>query len=112
MNALYECYQESHKDRGMEEATLNFLEELKIDLKNCRGQNYDNTSNMSGVSLGSSVENTGKNVFAEFVPCAAHSLNLAGCFAAEKVCTEAAVCFSFVQGLYSFFRHRLTDGMY
>ncbi|GFR22168.1 zinc finger MYM-type protein 1 [Trichonephila clavata] len=42
----------SHKARGMEEAALNLLEELKLDLKNCRGQSYDNASNMSEVYSG------------------------------------------------------------
>lgn len=44
-----------------------------------------------------------KNYLAEYVPCAAHSLNLAGCFAAEKACPEATIYFTSVQGLYAFF---------
>lgn len=93
----------SHKAIGMEEAALNLLKELELDLKNCRGQSYDNASNMSGVYSGLQSRIREKNDLADFVPCTAHSLNLAGCFAAEKACTEATVFFSFVQGLYSFF---------
>lgn len=78
-------------------------EELKLDINNCRGQSYDNASNMSGVYSGLQTRIRGKNQLAEYVPCAAHSLNLAGCFAAENACTEATIFFSFVQGLYNFF---------
>ncbi|GFQ75392.1 hypothetical protein TNCT_176061 [Trichonephila clavata] len=52
MNALYECYEASHKAQGMEEATLNLFEELKLDLKNWRGQSYEKAPNMSGVFSG------------------------------------------------------------
>ncbi|GFR25367.1 DUF4371 domain-containing protein [Trichonephila clavata] len=85
----------------MEEAAPNLLEDLKLDLKNCRSRSYDNASNMSGVYSGLQSRIREKNVFAEFVPCAAYSL--VGCFSAGKACTEAIVFFPFVQGLYSFF---------
>ncbi|GFT94054.1 hypothetical protein NPIL_51631 [Nephila pilipes] len=49
----------------MEEEALNLLEELELDLKYCR-------------RLWSSAKNTRKkNVLAEFVPCAVHSLSQA-----------------------------------
>ncbi|GFQ65426.1 DUF4371 domain-containing protein [Trichonephila clavata] len=113
MNALYECYQTSHKAQGMEEAALNLLEELKLDLKKCRGQSYDNASNMSGVYSGLQSRIREKNVFAEFVTCAAHSLNLAGCFATAKACTEALLySFLLCKDLTAFFRHLLIDGVY
>ncbi|GFT70207.1 zinc finger MYM-type protein 1 [Trichonephila clavipes] len=93
----------SHKAQGMEEAALNLLKELKLDFKNCRDKSYDNASNMPGVYSGLQSRIREKNVFAEFVPYASPSLNLAGCFSAEKVCTEAIVFFSFVQELNRFF---------
>ncbi|GFQ80365.1 hypothetical protein TNCT_609601 [Trichonephila clavata] len=54
--------QVSHKDQGMEAAALNLLEELKLDLKICRGQSYDNASNMSGVYSGPQSRIREKNV--------------------------------------------------
>ncbi|GFX55721.1 DUF4371 domain-containing protein [Trichonephila clavipes] len=102
----------SHKARGMEEATLNMLEELKLDFKNSRVQSYDNVSNIPGVYSGlqSIIQ---ENVSAEFVPCAALSLNFAGRFSAEKA-SALNLLYSFL--LYKdcmvFFRHLLTDRMY
>lgn len=87
----------------MEEATLSLLEKLELDVDNCRGQSYDNASNMSGIHSGLQARIERKNDLAECVPCAAHSLNLAGCFAAEKASPEATIFFTFVQGLYDFF---------
>jgi hypothetical protein len=92
-----------HKSGSLEEATLSLLEKLELDVDNCRGQSYDNASNMSGIYSGLQARIKSKNDLADYVPCAAHSLNLAGCFAAEKACPEATIFFTFVQGLYAFF---------
>ena len=65
---------------GLEIATmiLSFLTENEIPFKDCRGQGYDNASNMSGKYNG--VQNILKqeNPLCTFSPCGCHSLNLCG----------------------------------
>ena len=73
-----------------------------MDIKNCRGQSYDNASNMSGLYSGVQSRIKTINPLAEYVPCSAHSLNLVGTCAAESV-TEAVDFFSTLQELYNFF---------
>ena len=92
----------SHTGLGIAEVILNFLEENAIDIKNCRGQSYDNANNMSGKYKG--VQQRIKDVcgYAEFCPCFAHSLNLVGS-CAVKANTAAANFFSIIQQLYMLF---------
>lgn len=59
----------------MENALLNFFTDHSIDLKNCRGQSYDNASNMSGIYNGLQARIRRTSEQALYVPCAAHSLN-------------------------------------
>jgi hypothetical protein len=40
-----------HKVEDMEKAIINTFSELNINIKNCRGQAYDNASNMSGIYI-------------------------------------------------------------
>lgn len=74
------------------------LAELEMDIANCRGQSYDNASNKSGVYSALQAWIKALNPYAEFVPCAAHSLNLVGICAASS-CTEAINFFSILQEL-------------
>ena len=69
---------------------------------NCRGQNYDNASNMSGRYNGLQARIKQVNQFAEYISCFAHSLNLVGKCAAE-CCEEANIFFAFFQNIYTFF---------
>lgn len=78
------------------------LNESKIPISDCRGQSYDNASNMSGRFNGLQAKVKELNELAEFVPCSSHSLNLVGVSAAECN-SEAARYFHFVQSLYVFF---------
>lgn len=57
----------SHKSQGLEEATIKLLDELKLDIKNCRGQSYDNASNMAGAYTGLQSRIKTKNPLADFV---------------------------------------------
>jgi len=59
------------------------LEKHGIPLSNCRGQGYDNGSNMSGSYKGAQAFILKQNPLATFAPCACHSLNLCGVIAAE-----------------------------
>jgi len=91
-----------HKAEDMENALLNFFTDHSIDLKNCRGQSYDNASNMSGIynGLQARIKRTSKQAL--YVPCAAHSLNLVGQNAAEAT-SEGTRFFYNTQMIYNFF---------
>lgn len=92
----------SHKAEELTKAILDTLLELGIPISNCRGQSYDNASNMSGIYTGVQARIKEINPRAEFIPCAAHSLNLVGNCAASS-CSEAVYFFSLIQELYNFF---------
>ncbi|XP_064419092.1 zinc finger MYM-type protein 1-like [Latimeria chalumnae] len=77
-------------------------DELNINLKDYRGQTYDNASNMSGTYSGVQARVLDVNKKAVYIPCMSHSLNLCGVAAAES-CTDAITFFGFVQKLYVFF---------
>ncbi|XP_065664392.1 zinc finger MYM-type protein 1-like [Hydra vulgaris] len=49
-----------------------------IDITNCRGQAYDNASNMSGKYSGLQARLKERSELAFHIPCAGHSLNLVG----------------------------------
>ena len=91
-----------HTGEGIADVVLKFLKEKSIDIKYCRGQSYDNASNMSGKYKG--VQSRIKCVcsYADFCPCCAHSLNLVGTCAVES-CSEAASLFSLIQSIYTFY---------
>lgn len=91
-----------HSAEGMFKSVLNELENLQINIVDCRGQSYDNASNMSGVYNGLQAKIKTKSPLALFIPCAAHSLNLVGLAAAES-CEEACTFFMLLQEIYVFF---------
>ncbi|XP_048031791.1 zinc finger MYM-type protein 1-like [Megalobrama amblycephala] len=91
-----------HTAEHMEETLKSELKELDIDLMDCRGQSYDNASNMAGKYSGLQARIKNKNPNADFIPYSAHSLNLVGACAAE-CCLEAVSFFGFIQNLYNFF---------
>jgi hypothetical protein len=93
---------EEHKAQYMADTGLNFLENLKIPIKNCRGQSYDNAANMAEKYSGLQARIKEQCKFAIFVLCAAHSLNLVGAQAVGCV-SEAVAYFQFVQKLFNFF---------
>lgn len=93
---------ESHKAKDLAGALLNFFESVNIDISLCRGQSYDNASNMAGKYAGVQAIIKEKCPEAMFVPCLAHSLNLVG----EHTSTSLFECvafFDFIQKLYTFF---------
>lgn len=69
---------EEHKAQYIVDTVLNFLENLKIPIKNCRGQSYDNAANMAGSYSGLQARIKEQRKFAIFFLCAAHSLNVVG----------------------------------
>lgn len=92
----------SHKAKDMATIVLQTLKNYDLDIANCRGQSYDNASNMSGAYSGLQARIKEVNSLAVFVPCSAHSLNLVGSCAAES-CEAAISFFSNLQALYNFF---------
>ena len=93
---------DSHNAEHLQDKLLTFLNENGIDIKNFRGQRYDNASNMSGRYNGLQARIKQLNEFAKYVPCFAHILNLVGKCAA-KCCEEANIFFAFFENIYTFF---------
>ena len=93
---------EGHRSANLADSLLDFFKEREINIKDCRGQSYDNASNMSGKYNGLQAIIKERCRFAEYIPCFAHSLNLVGKFAAE-CCPEAVKFFAFVENIYTFF---------
>ncbi|XP_075232451.1 zinc finger MYM-type protein 1-like [Lycorma delicatula] len=84
-----------HKAEALAAAVFTTLDTLELNIADCRGQSYDNAYNMSGQYSGLQARIKKENALADYVPCAAHSLNLVGGCAVEK-CSEAASFFSLV----------------
>ena len=81
---------------------LNTLERHSIPFQNCRGQGYDNASNMSGCYKGVCTRILKENELAKYTPCATHSLNLCGSHAAG-CCPDVVTFFGTVQKVYVLF---------
>ena len=92
---------EHHDGKYLFEVLQNVLKSHGIDIANCRSQSYDNASKMSGIYSGVQARFSEINTFAEWTPCAAHSLNLAG-FTAVESCNSAISFFELLLSLYSF----------
>ncbi|XP_041366776.1 zinc finger MYM-type protein 1-like [Gigantopelta aegis] len=95
-------HMQGHSGEQLAQNLSDFLAEHNISLSDCRGQSYDNASNMSGRYSGMQAHARKLNPLAEYVPCAGHSLNLVGQFTAS-CCEQATMFFDFIQRLYVFF---------
>lgn len=91
-----------HTGQSIADMILSFLEKHGIDINNCRGQSYDNASNMSGKYVGVQTVIRQHCPYATFIPCAAHSLNLVGKSASES-CPLVVRFFELVNNVYTFF---------
>lgn len=91
-----------HKGKDMESEVVEFLKNREIDIMNCRGQAYDNASNMSGKYNGLQSRIKAINELAVYIPCSGHTLNLTATHAAE-VSNIVARFFLFIQNVYVFF---------
>lgn len=80
----------------------NQLDEYGLKLSNCRGQSYDNGSNMIGLYKGVQSRILQNNPRAFFVPCSAHSLNLVLRDSA-KSSTKAITFFGYLGRIYNLF---------
>ena len=91
-----------HKEIEMANALISYLNLIGLDILDCRGQSYDNASNMSGRYQGMQSRIIRLAPYATFIPCFGHSLNLVGKEAASS-CSEAVSFFDLIQALYVFF---------
>jgi hypothetical protein len=91
-----------HSALQLYESLKSFLAQAGIDIRTCRGQSYDNASNMSGKYKGVQALLMRDCSVAHFVPCFGHSLNLAGNESANSV-PEATTFFDLLQKIYAFF---------
>lgn len=105
---------QGHKAKDMFDGLCTFLKENDLDIKNCRGQSYDNASAMSGKYNGLQALVSGENSLAAWIPCAGHSLNLV-LQAAAGCCLKAVSFFDFLEEIFVYFTastkryHTLTD---
>lgn len=93
------------REKTGEGLTKEILEKLVadcLDIKNVRGQSYDNGANMAGIYKGVQARILMLNNNAKFIPCTAHSLNLVGVHAAEVI-PQMETFFATVQQIYNFF---------
>ena len=81
---------------------LDTLKKHGIPFQNCRGQSYDNASNMTGVYKGVSTRLENENKLAKLPLCVAHSLNLCGTHAAE-CCPDVVTFFGVDNKVYAMF---------
>ncbi|CAI6377857.1 unnamed protein product [Macrosiphum euphorbiae] len=78
------------------------LAEYEIPLSDCRGQGYDNGSNMVGEYQGVQSRIRAQNQRAFFAPCAAHKLNLLLCDVSQS-CIRAISFFGMIERVYTLF---------
>ena len=88
--------------KGLFELFLGHLETLGLELANCRGQSYDNGSNMQGKHQGVQKRVLDVNSKALCVPCGSHTLNLVVGDAAKSSVASVSF-FGLLQRLYTLF---------
>jgi len=69
---------QSHDAVYLFEVIIDTLKKWDINITKCRGQNYDNASNMSGTYIGLQARIKAKSPTAEHIPCSNHLPNLVG----------------------------------
>ncbi|XP_046753097.1 zinc finger MYM-type protein 1-like [Diprion similis] len=93
---------QGHKAKDMFDGLMNFLNKKHLNIKNCRGQSYDNSSAVSEKFAGLQALVREANDLACWVPCFGHSLNLVGTDTMNS-CPKAKFFFSFLEQIYVFF---------
>uniref|UniRef100_A0A8C1QLR1 TTF-type domain-containing protein n=1 Tax=Cyprinus carpio TaxID=7962 RepID=A0A8C1QLR1_CYPCA len=97
-----EVVERTHTGESLADCVVKMINDLELDLSNCRGQSYDNASNMSGKYNGLQAHLKKRIPLIHYVPCAAHSLNLVGVNSIEDSCPHARNFFDLLQSLYVF----------
>ena len=88
--------------KGLCEEILLFLAKFGIPVADCRGQGYDNGSNMRGKTKGTQARLLEINPKAAYMPCASHRLNLVIADAA-KSSVVTILFFGYLQRMYNLF---------
>ena len=87
---------------GLKDLLLQYMLEFGIDLKDCRGQGYDNGTNVVGKERGVQARMLALNPRAFSLPCGCHSLNLVVSDAASSQRTSITL-FGVLQRIYVLF---------
>uniref|UniRef100_A0A3B4XMQ3 DUF4371 domain-containing protein n=1 Tax=Seriola lalandi dorsalis TaxID=1841481 RepID=A0A3B4XMQ3_SERLL len=85
--------------RGLTETLLEHLQKHNLNISDCRGQSYDNGSNMMGQKQGVQARILQNNSKALCVPFSSHTLNLVA--DAAKLSVLSISFFGVLQGLYN-----------
>lgn len=93
---------DGHTAEYLSSSIVDLFKNWNLNIKKCVGQSFDNASNMAGKYTGVQARIKNISPMADFVPCAAHSLNLVGVNSIES-CTQAVNYFGLVQAIYVFF---------
>lgn len=101
---LFINFMSTHSTSGLSLLNLliSKLAEYETPLSNCRGQGYDNGSNMVGEYQGVQSRIRNQNPRAFFAPCAAHKLNLLLCDVFQS-CARAITFFGVIERVYTLF---------
>lgn len=87
---------------GLTEIITGILDKHGFELKNCRGQGYDNGANMKGIHNGVQKRILDQNPLALFLPCGCHNLNLLLCDAVQTS-IKSITLFGILQRLFTLF---------
>nr|XP_047132570.1 LOW QUALITY PROTEIN: zinc finger MYM-type protein 1-like [Hydra vulgaris] len=87
---------------GLTEVLIELLTKHGLEISNCRGQGYDNGSNMKGKNNGVQKRILNLNPLALYVPCGNHSLNLVISDSAWSS-VKSIVFFGILQRLFTLF---------
>ena len=93
---------QSHTGQSLTDCVTAMVENLGLDFSNCRGQSFDNASNMSSRYNGLQAHLKQRNPLIHYGPCAPHSLNLVGVNSIEASSLEVGQYFDLLQSLYTF----------
>lgn len=88
--------------KGLTEVLLYHLQKHSLSLSDCRGQSYDNGSNMMGHKQGVQARILQLNSKAFYIPCSSHTLNLVVADAAKSSVLSISF-FGVLQRLYTLF---------
>ena len=91
---------------GLHKLITNFIQQMGLDIKNCRGQRYEGAAVISGKYSGLHKKIQDVATHAYYVHCASHNLNLV-LKDAMKAVTKTRQFYDTVESVYNFFGHSI-----